>query len=150
MRILKALVLAAVAICALPLFAAVDTFLKIEGVQGAAQDSAHQGWFELTNWMWVSPKPNAVPKVACNVHEAKFAAVPNSPAELRLKHMCDAHERFPMLTVDIKGQRHVLQNVAFRTCEGNAISNAVLKNFTIYFDRCSTHGGIAPLSPVSP
>ncbi|HEY8133162.1 MAG TPA: hypothetical protein VII12_14875, partial [Thermoanaerobaculia bacterium] len=89
MKGLKVLALTALFVWALPLIGAVDSFLKIDGVQGTAQDSAHQGWFELTYWGWVSPVKGGVPKVACHTHEAKFSAAPNTPAELRLKQMCD-------------------------------------------------------------
>ena len=145
MKTTRIAILITVALCAVPLFAAaVDMFLKIDGVQGTAQDSAHQGWFELTSWSWISPVQGATPKIACHVHQAKFSAAANTPAELRLKQMCDAHAHLPILTVDIKGQRHALQNVSFRTCEGQFLGGGVLKQFTIYFDSCATHRGVVP------
>jgi hypothetical protein len=151
MKTTRIAVLITVALCAMPLFAAaVDMFLKIDGVQGTAQDSAHKGWFELTSWSWTLPNPAAVPKTICSVHEAKFAAAINTPAELRLKQICDAHARLPQLMVDIKGQRHTLQNVAFRTCEGQALGASMSKVFTIYFDRCATHSRLTPAAAVNP
>jgi len=151
----KVLAITAFVVCIFPLSGAAladgdvppanpDTFLKIDGVRGTAQDSAHQGWFELTYWGWVSPVKGGVPKVACHTHEAKFSAAPNTPAELRLKQMCDTRTHLPTLTVDVKGTRHVLQNVSFRMCEGQFIGGSMLKVFTIYFDACVTHRGVVP------
>ena len=142
---MRAIVVFLLILCAAPLFAAVDMFLKIDGVNGTSVDSAHRGWFEVTNWTWAPFQGGSVPKVVCSQHEAKFSATPNSPAELRLKQMCDTRTRFATLTVDIKGQRHVLQNVAFKLCEGSMIGNSMSKVFTIHFDRCTMHGGPSPV-----
>ena len=118
---MKSIALMVLAISAVPLFAAVDMFVKIDRVNGTAADSAHQGWFEVTNWTWAPS-------------QAKFSAMPSS--ESKLKQMCNAHARAATMTVDIKGQRHTLHNVAFRTCEA--------KTLTIYFER-RVPGGPSPI-----
>jgi type VI secretion system secreted protein Hcp len=38
---------------------AIDAYLQIEGIKGESQDSAHQGWIELTSAMWGVIQPRS-------------------------------------------------------------------------------------------
>jgi type VI secretion system secreted protein Hcp len=38
---------------------AIDAYLQIEGIKGESQDSAHQGWIELTSAQWGVVQPRS-------------------------------------------------------------------------------------------
>jgi type VI secretion system secreted protein Hcp len=38
---------------------AIDAYLQIEGIKGESQDSAHQGWIELTSAIWGVIQPRS-------------------------------------------------------------------------------------------
>ncbi len=137
MKSLKIVTLIAVAVCAIPVFAAVDAFLKIEGIKGQSTDPAHRDWIAISGFSWGVENANphaaaAVARQACATHEIKFTVAENSVPLLTQK--CQTNERLPEWTLEFQGQRHVLQGAVIRSCQNNM--------FTVHFDRCATHATV--------
>ena len=50
-------------------FAAVDQFLKIDGVEGETQDEAHKGSIDVLSWSWGSSSSTVGKKTSCNIQD---------------------------------------------------------------------------------
>jgi len=134
----------AVLLCliALPLFAAVDMFIKFEGVQGDAIQSGHAGWFEVASFSW-GASPNAAPAAgpACGSARALNFTRKGSISQ-RLSLMCKGHAQLPQLTVEVNGERHLLQNVTFGDCTSQPLGDGnAFESYSLDFARCATHSG---------
>jgi type VI protein secretion system component Hcp len=143
-----ATVVVAAALAAFPLLAAVDMFLKFDGIPGESTQPGHAGWFEISSFSWgVSQQPAAPNGPACaNSHSLSFTR--KGPAAERLTQRCKQHAQIPSLTVDVRGERHVLQNVAFVQCSSQpAGAGNAFESYSLNFGRCATH---APRDRVSP
>jgi len=141
------------AFTAVPVFAAaVDYFLKIDGVAGESTAGGHGGWLELSSFSWGVSR--AVPAVqntiggtpACSlpgVHSFTFTR--RGKASPRLEQMCASHAAVPSVTLEVQGQRHLLQNVSFAQCRSQAMADgSVTETLTLNFSRCATHAMLVP------
>jgi type VI protein secretion system component Hcp len=137
MKSLKALILAALVVCAVPAFAAVDAFMKIEGIKGESTDANHSGWIAISSFSWGSPAtPLAANIQSCATGEIKFTVQGNAVPLLTQK--CQRNERLPEVTIEFMNTRHVLQGASIRSCQNNL--------FTMRFDRCVTHAAAKPVA----
>ena len=140
MKGLKVLALGALVLCSVPRYAAAEISLKAGDIQVV-----------LSSFTWglgIAAATNG-PAMACATHEAKFSLVPlsqnnplPSPSELAVMGLCASHKTEPAMTVEINGQKHVLQNASITSCPNNV--------FTLHFERCVTHSGGALASMVNP
>jgi type VI protein secretion system component Hcp len=159
MKGLKTLAVLALAVCALPVFGALNAYLKIDGFDSGLTYPGHEGWINLTSWSWgvSNQRPGAtVPAAACATNDAKFGVhvatvsegnLMPSPVVLKLQDLVMTHKQLPAVTVEINGQRHVLQNVTFSSFQGLGQGNhAGALNFT----RCATHSGAVVAAMVNP
>jgi type VI protein secretion system component Hcp len=137
MKSLKVVTLIAIVVYATSVFAAVDAFLKIEGIKGESTDPSHRDWIAISGFSWGAPNASpraaaAVGRQACATNEIKFTVTGNAVPLLTQK--CQTNERLPEWTLDFQGQRHVLQGAVIRSCQNNM--------FTVHFDRCATHAAV--------
>ena len=142
-------VLLAAALATLPLFAAVDMFLKIDGVPGESAQPGHAGWFEISSFSWGMAQPGAIAAPqqrgpACAAaHNLAFTR--KGPMSERLSMLCRQHAQLPALTLDIGGERHMLQNVAFTQCTSEPAGNGnAFESYALNFGRCATHANAMP------
>jgi len=140
----------AVALTVFPLFAAVDMFLKLDGVPGESTQPGHAGWFEISSFGWGVPQPgmaagaNRGPACATS-HSLSFTR--KGPAAERLMMLCRQHAQMPALTLDIGGERHMLQNVAFGQCNAEQAGGGnAFESYSLNFGRCATHANAAALN----
>ena len=156
----RVLVLIVLLVCALPLFGAVDAFLKIDGFDSGLKYPGHEGWIYLTSWSWgvSNQRPGAtVPAAACATNDAKFGVhiatvlesnnLMPSPVALELQDLVMTHKQLPSVTVEINGQRHVLQNVTFNSFQSLDQGNHA---GALNFRGCATHGGAVAAAMVNP
>jgi hypothetical protein len=146
-------VILAIALSTFPLFAAVDMFLKLDRVPGESAQPGHAGWFEISSFGWgVSqpgmPSTNRGPACASS-HSLSFTR--KGPAAERLMMLCRQHAQMPSLTVDIGGERHMLQNVSFGQCNAEQAGGGnAFESYSLNFGRCATHANAASMKMISP
>jgi hypothetical protein len=67
------------------------------------------------------------------------------PMSERLSMLCRQHAQLPTLTLDIGGERHMLQNVAFTQCTSEPAGNGnAFESYSLNFGRCATHANAMP------
>jgi type VI secretion system secreted protein Hcp len=131
-------VLFAAALLTLPLFAASDIFLKFEGIPGESTQAAHAGWFEVTSFSWGVSQPGGNGPACSTSHNLNFTR--KGPTSERLTQLCKMHAQLPTLTLDIGGERHMLQNVAFAQCTAEPAGGGnAFESYSLNFGRCATH-----------
>jgi type VI secretion system secreted protein Hcp len=131
---------------ALPMFAAqYDAYMKIEGVDGESSAAGHQGWIDIESFSW-GATPSAAGAGKCSVHDFHFTKKTDR-ASAGLAHAALIGLLIPAVTVELNGERHMLQNVTVKSVQNvngdSGPGQAVALNFT----RCATHemnAGIAP------
>jgi len=140
-------VLLAAALASLPALAAVDMFLRIDGVPGESAQPGHAGWFEISSFSWGMGQPGALAQArgpACATSHT-IAFTRKGPISERLAMLCRQHAQMPALTLDIGGERHMLQNVAFGQCTSEPDGNGnSFESYSLNFGRCATHASAMP------
>jgi type VI protein secretion system component Hcp len=142
MKGLKVFVLLAAVAVTVPLFGAVDAFLKIDGIKGESQDSKHANWIELMSFSWSMGNTTAANRATaptCASHEAKFTL--KGMAAPQLMKAAVAHQPLQGVVIDFRGQSHVLQNAFVSSCQNNLMGDGSSTTCTLNFTRCTTHGG---------
>ena len=128
------------ALLALPLLGASDIFLKFDAIPGDATQPGHAGWFEISSFSWGSSQPGG--QACANTHTLSFTR--KGPLSERLTQLCKQHAQMPTMTVDIGGERHMLQNVAFAQCTSEPAGGGnAFESYTLNFGRCATHANAA-------
>ena len=138
MKSLSVVLLAAV-LATVPLFAAVDMFLKFDTIPGESTQPGHTGWFEISSFSWGASQTGP----ACaSSHTLSFTR--KGTAAERLTQLCKQRAQLPTLTIDLGGERHTLQNVAFVRCTSQPVSGGnAFESYSLNFARCATHAGAA-------
>jgi len=116
-------------LCAAPCFAAVDAFLKIDGIKGESTDTSHKDWIEISSFSWgMSRAIGGVGGVTqgCATNEIHFSV--RGAELLTLTRKAGAPQQ--SVALDVNGQHHVLEGATL-SCQNNL---CVMK-----FQRCSTH-----------
>jgi hypothetical protein len=146
MKLLRfTVVLLAAALAAFPLLAAVDMFLRIEGVPGESAQPGHAGWFEISSFSWGMTQPGAMAGGPACATSHTIAFTRKGPMSERLSLLCRQHAQMPALTLDIGGERHMLQNVAFTQCTSEpAVNGNAFESYSLNFGRCATHANAMP------
>src|SRR5437764_10867648 len=130
-----------------PLFAAVDAFLKIDTIPGESTAPGHQGWTDLESFSW-GATPAAAPTAAakCSFHSFNFTKKLDKASPM-MAQAAMTGMLLPAVTIEVNGERHMLQNVQIRSVQNvngvNGPGQAVSLNFT----RCLTHETAASLAP---
>jgi len=137
-----AAVLLAAALATVPLFAAVDMFLKFDTIPGESTQPGHTGWFEISSFSWGASQPG--PAACATSHTLNFTR--KGPASERLTQLCKQRAQLPTLTIDLGGERHMLQNVAFVQCTSQPVGGGnAFESYALNFGRCATHASaLAP------
>jgi len=129
MKNLRGLFAFALLLCAAPCFAAVDAFLKIDGIKGESTDASHKGWIEISSFSWGASRAiGGVGGVTqgCATGEIHFSV---RGAEL-LALTRKAGAPLQSVVLDVNGQRHVLEGATL-SCQNNLCG--------MHFQRCATH-----------
>jgi hypothetical protein len=128
------------ALVTLPLLGAADIFLKFDTIQGDATQPGHAGWFELSSFSWGASQPGA--QACATTHTISFTR--KGPISERLTLLCKQHAQMPSMTLDVGGERHLLQNVAFAQCTSEPAGGGnAFESYTLNFGRCATHANAA-------
>jgi type VI secretion system secreted protein Hcp len=137
----KAMILtAALLVASLPLFAAYDAFMKIDSVPGESTSPAHTGWIDLTSFSWGVAPGSGGGVQGCAGH-AFVITKRIDKASPRLTQMALTGNHIPNLTLDLGGQRHLLQDVMITSVpqQGSMGGGSPLEALKFTFVRCTTH-----------
>src|SRR5712691_1094097 len=156
MKGFKVVVLVAAVLVAAPLFAAVDAFLKIDGIQGEATDAAHKDWIEIYSFSWgVSNLQTSAAHATGGgaghqqIQEATFVAGGKAVPKMFL--LCQTGKLLPAVFIDIHGQRDTLERVMFASCQNNLMGDGSVRGtFTVKFERATRAGGVQAASVMNP
>jgi type VI secretion system secreted protein Hcp len=124
---------------------AVESYLKIDGVKGDSRAPGHDDWFQLASFSWGVHQATAAgartgPACMAGAGGGTLSFTRKGPASPNLKQLCAQHALVPSLTVEVAGERHLLQNVSFVQCQSQAIGgNDVLESVSLNYGRCATH-----------
>lgn len=150
MKGFKVIVLVATILAAAPLFAAVDAFLKIDGIPGESTEPAHKDWIEIYSFRWgVSSLQTAAAHgsgggAGHELQQATFIAGGKAVPKMFL--LCQNGKLLPAVVVDLHGQRETLERVMFASCQNNMMGDGSVRGtFTVKFER-TTHAGGAQVA----
>jgi hypothetical protein len=110
MRSIKALCAIALAVLAVPMFAA--GYIKFDGVDGEAKAAGHDKWIELNSVQFAEGACTPATRAGA----ARHASIELVDAPAALLDACATQKRFASVVVDIDGRRHTLQNVTLAQC----------------------------------
>jgi type VI protein secretion system component Hcp len=147
MKNLRGTVVLALALFAIPSFAAVDAFIWFDKVKGESTDAAHKGWVEISSFSWGVTNPTASAAAVhsnnaqgCATNEIHFATRDAAITQLQKMAMMGTH--LQPVTLEVNGQRHVLEGAMIASCQNNLSSGGdrpSLGTCVMKFQRCSTH-----------
>ncbi|HJW94927.1 MAG TPA: type VI secretion system tube protein Hcp [Thermoanaerobaculia bacterium] len=136
---------------ALPLFAPI--YMKLDTIPGESHDAAHPGWIDIESFSW-GATPTASAHTAggsCSLHDIVITKKMDkaSPA---LAQAALTGQPIPNLTLEVNGERHMLQNVqikSVRNIGGVGGANASpMQQLELNFARCATHETGAGMLPM--
>jgi type VI protein secretion system component Hcp len=152
MKGFKVIVLVATILAAAPLFAAVDAFLKIDGIPGESTEPAHKDWIEIYSFSWgVSNLQTAAAHgsgggAGHELQQATFIAGGKAVPKMFL--LCQNGKLLPAVVVDLHGQRNTLENVMFASCQNNMMGDGSVRGtFNVKFERATIAGGVHTATP---
>jgi type VI protein secretion system component Hcp len=148
MKNLRGLFAFVLLLCAAPCFAAVDAFLKIDGVKGESTDASHKDWIEISTFSWGMNNPSATSISAgaghvaqgCATGEIHFGMRGAAIVPMQKLVLIGAH--LQGVTLEVNGQRHVLEGAMLTSCQvgGHGAGDVVpTANCVMHFQRCATH-----------
>jgi type VI protein secretion system component Hcp len=122
--------------------AASNYYLKLDGVEGESQDKDHRGWTDILSWSWgATNPPTAQGAGRCNVQDFNFVKLIDKSSP-KLLSLSAGNTSLPQAVVEIRGERHLLQNVklsGYKPVTGR--DGRAAEQMTLRFARCATHGG---------
>ncbi|HUJ13702.1 MAG TPA: type VI secretion system tube protein Hcp, partial [Thermoanaerobaculia bacterium] len=122
----KLMIVAALALFASPsLFAAVDMFMKIDGVAGESQDQNHKDWIELTGFNFgvshgTMAQTGAGMRVGTNSVTIRARGGMWQP---QIMSAVSSGRHFQSVTVDVGTQRYLFKNAVFSSASLNGNGN---------------------------
>lgn len=122
---------------ALAFTAAVDYFLKIDGIEGESQDAAHRGQIDLESWSWGATPAAAAEGCAAGKAVFKTKGLPSSG---KLAAFQAQRRPIPMMVVEVRGERHMLRNAMLTTHDEVKMGDGSVHTFGVSFV-CATHPG---------
>jgi type VI protein secretion system component Hcp len=134
---------------ALPLFAPI--YMKIDTIPGESQDPAHPGWIDVESFSWgVSHTPigsGASTASRCSMHSFSFTKRSDKASPMLAKAALTG-QSFPTLTLEMNGERHMLQNASIKSVQNGNGPNGPTQQITVDFMKCATHEMGAGLEPI--
>jgi type VI protein secretion system component Hcp len=111
------------------------SFLKIDGIPGEAADAAHKGWIDVQSFSWGLGNAGG-PSCANGTPGNRILSfrLKQGPSAEKLMQACRQGKQFPSFLADVNGERHMLQNVAFKGCPATASDEYFMR-----FSQCTTH-----------
>ena len=126
-------VVIAVVFAAIPLFAATaDYLLKIEGIPGESKAAGHADWIDIESFSWGTARNTAQ---NCSVHDITITKHIDK-ASPQLAQAALTGQTFPSVTVEVNGERHMLQNVQIKSVQNTANGGQAIN---MSFAKCLTH-----------
>ncbi|HEX9161420.1 MAG TPA: type VI secretion system tube protein Hcp [Thermoanaerobaculia bacterium] len=131
----------------LPLFAASDIFLKVDGVPGESKAPGHEGWIEISSFSFGVTQPTSVGSATTTgsktpVHDLSFTHVVDKASPI-LMNAALTGQHFPNVTIDLHGQRYLLKDVvvsSFQQAHSPTASNVVLlETVKMHYAQDATH-----------
>ena len=120
--------------------AAVDYFLKIDGVDGESKDPAHRGWLDVESWSWGTAAGGAA-SCANGTHSFSFAMAPTDSFK-KLSQFARSRQPIPSLIIEIRGERHQLRNVSLQPGQTMTMGDGSVRDLLMgNFESCATHAG---------
>src|SRR5947207_4930064 len=137
----KAVVMTAVLfLFALPLFAPI--YMKFDTIPGESQDPAHPGWIDVESFSWdMSHTPigsGASTASRCSMHSFSFTKQVGKASPMIAKAALTG-QPIPTLTIEINGERHMLQNASIKSVQNGNGPHGPTQNITVDFVKCATH-----------
>ncbi len=119
------------------------SYLKLEGIKASSNDAAHSDWLQLTTFSWGatpaagSTGPLCMAGPGGGPHTLRFAYI---GAPSGLGNLYSQHRLIPSLTVEVNGQRHLLQGVTLTSYDAKpAGKGQVSESVSLNFTKCETH-----------
>jgi len=147
----KAILLSiALFIIGLPLFAAYDAFLKIDSIPGESTSPGHQGWIDVESFSWGASPAQATREPAasrCSLHSLTITKRLDKASPM-LAQSALSGNLLPSVTVEVNGERHMLQNVQVKSVQNVNGVNGPAQAVTLNFTKCATHEMAVGLDPM--
>ena len=136
-------------LCALPLFAPI--YMKIDAIPGESRDPAHPGWIDVESFSWGTSAAAAAREAAtsprCSLHEFTITKKTDKASPM-LAQSALTGQPIPTLTVEVNGERHMLQNAMIKSVQNINGGNVPMQQISINFAKCATHEMNAGLQPI--
>jgi len=145
---IKAVFAVALLLASLPLFAAYDAFLKIDTIPGESTAPGHQGWLDIESFSWGATSTAAARTAGskCSFHSLNFTKKLDKASPM-MAQAAMTGMLLPAVTVEVNGERHMLQNVQIRSVQNVNGATGPAQLVTLNFARCLTHEANAMLAP---
>lgn len=142
----KALILTGMLLLACaPLFAAFDAYLQIDGIKGESQDDRHKDWIEASSFSWgVTPRPSTAAATGkVEPHDFQITKLIDKASPV-LQRAALTGTPIPHATLEVNGQRHLLEDVVIKSIHPTKASMAdgsvrPAEVISFSFARCATH-----------
>ena len=127
---------------AVPSFAALNAYLKMDTIPGESTDPSHAGWIDIESWSWGASRvmhgSAASAPAHCTSHSLNFVKRLDKASPL-LSRAALSGTPIPNVTLEINGERHMLQNVVIASVQQSQMDGRPAESLTLNFARCATH-----------
>lgn len=146
MKVKASLFAVALLLASFPLFAAYDAFLKIDTIPGESTAPGHQGWMDIESFSWGATPATARTASKCSLHSLTITKKLDKASPM-MAQAAMTGMLLPAVTVEVNGERHMLQNVMIRSVQNVNTPTGPGQAVTLNFTRCMTHEANASLMP---
>jgi type VI protein secretion system component Hcp len=144
---IKAVFAVTLLLASFPLFAAYDAFLKIDTIPGESTAPGHQGWMDIDSFSWgATPAAAHTAASKCSLHSLNFTKKLDKASPM-MAQAAMTGMLLPAVTVEVNGERHMLQNVQIRSVQNVNGATGPAQLVSLNFARCMTHEANAILAP---
>jgi type VI protein secretion system component Hcp len=126
---------------ALPSFAALNAYLKMDTIPGESTDPSHAGWIEAQGLNFGTSHAQAViaPGAArCSIHSLNFTKRVDKASPMLARTAMNGAP-IPNVTLEVNGERHMLQNVTIASVQQTQLDGRPAESISLNFARCATH-----------
>lgn len=125
-------------------FAAVEIFLRIDGVDGESTDAKHKNEIDVESWSWSwgsGQRPAAAAgKQGCALGAATFG-LKGAVSGPKLAMFQMQKRPIPSMVVDFRGERHMLRNVMLTGHQEMRLGDGSVRHTFDATFNCATHPG---------